>query len=124
MTIHKCDAIVIVCIDFRFQKYIQKWLNRQMKNKTYDLVGYAGSSKDLDTVIKQIDISVRLHHVKQVVLMHHEDCGAYAEEGNHTRHVKDLGKAKKRILAKYPKIIVDLYYIHLDGNFEKIVSLR
>ncbi|PIV09861.1 hypothetical protein COS31_01275 [Candidatus Roizmanbacteria bacterium CG02_land_8_20_14_3_00_36_15] len=117
---HKCDAFIVACIDFRFQKFIKNWLDKNFKNKTYDYVGFAGATKDLKTIMKQLDISVRLHQIKQVVLIHHEDCGAYGKESTHDRHVADLGKVKKIIKNKYPKLQVDLYYLHLDGMFEKV----
>ena len=117
---HVCDAMVICCIDFRFQKNIRDWTDENLKGKTFDLVGFAGATKELDTVIKQVDISVSLHKVKQIVLIHHEDCGAYGEEDSYERHVQDLKKAEKRIKDKYPEVQVGLYYLHLDGKFEQI----
>lgn len=120
MATHTCDALVVSCIDFRFQKYIHKWFNKNLRNKTYDYVGFAGGTKDLPTIMRQLGISVRLHHISQVVLMHHEDCGAYGKESTYTNHVRDLKKAEKTILKSHPKLKVDLYYIHLDGEFEKV----
>jgi carbonic anhydrase len=117
---HVCDAIVVSCIDFRFQKFVQKWLNKNLKDKTFDYVGFAGSTKDLPTVMKQIDISAKLHLIKEVHLIHHENCGAYGELSTPERHEKDLNKAKKKILSKHPKMKVFLYYLHLDGKFEII----
>lgn len=120
MSTHTCDALVVCCIDFRFQKYIQKWLGQHMKDKTYDMVGFAGSTKSLPIIMKQVVISKSLHHIKQVVLIHHEDCGAYGVESTPERHATDLQKARKKILAQYPDLTVLLYYLHLDGEFEKI----
>jgi carbonic anhydrase len=117
---HTCDAFVVACIDFRFQKYIKDWLGKNLQNKTYDYVGFAGSTKNLDTIVGQLDISVRLHQIKEVVLIHHEECGAYGTESTHDRHATDLNKAKKTILEKYPQLSVSLFYLHLDGEFEKI----
>ena len=91
-----------------------------MSGKTYDYVGFAGATKNLETIIGQLDISVRLHQVKEVVLINHEDCGAYGAESTHDRHALDLNKAKKMILEKYPALKVDLFYLHLDGQFEAI----
>ena len=119
---HVCDAMVICCIDFRFQKFIRDWTDKNLADKTFDLVGFAGSTKDLETVMKQIDISVRLHHVKQVVLIHHEECGAYGAESSLERHTKDLQKAKKLILQKHPHLQVDLLYLDLNGKFQKIAK--
>lgn len=117
---HICDAIVVCCMDFRFQKFIRDWTDKKLKNKTFDVVGFAGSTKDLETVMGQIDISVNLHHTKEIHLIHHEECGAYGKESTYKRHVKDLHKAKSKILKKYPKLKVYLYYLYLSGKFEKI----
>ncbi len=118
---HVCDAIVISCIDFRFQKFIRKWLDKNFSKKTFDYVAFAGSTKDLDTILKQIDISVRLHAIKEVHLIHHEDCGAYGTESTPERHAADLKKAKDQVVTKYPNLGVSLYYLHLEGAFEKVV---
>lgn len=120
MTIHTCDTLVVSCIDFRFQKYIRKWLEKNMHDKKYDYVGYAGGVKDLIIIVKQLDISVKLHHISEVVLINHEDCGAYGKESTHDRHVQDLKTAKKVVHSLYPDLIVDKYYLHLDGKFEKV----
>ncbi|MEK7495442.1 MAG: carbonic anhydrase [Patescibacteria group bacterium] len=120
MSAHTCDGFVVACIDFRFQKYLKDWLGKNFQNKTYDYVGFAGSTKSLDIIMNQLDISVRLHHVSQVVLIHHEECDAYGVESTHDRHAADLNKAKKTILEKYPNLKVDLFYLHLDGEFEEI----
>ena len=120
MSTHTCDAFVVACIDFRFQKFIKKWLEENFQDKTYDYVGFAGATKDLEIIKKQLDISVRLHHIKQVILIHHEDCGAYGTESTEERHAADLKKARQTINTLYPNLIVDLFYLHLDGGFETI----
>lgn len=120
MSTHVCDAFIVACIDFRFQKYIKDWLEKNLQNKTYDYVGFAGSTKSLDIIVNQLDISVRLHHVSQVVLIHHEECGAYGVESTHDRHATDLNLAKKSILEKYPNLSISLFYLHLNGEFEEI----
>lgn len=120
MSTHTCDAIIVCCIDFRFQRFIRAWTDTHLKGKTFDLVGFAGSTKDLDTVMNQIDISVRLHHIKQIVLIHHEECGAYGTESTFERHKQDLRKAKETILKKYPNLSVELHYARLNGQFAEV----
>jgi carbonic anhydrase len=117
---NKCDAVVVCCIDFRFQKFIRRWTDENLAGKEFDLVGFAGSTKDLETVIKQIDISVKLHHVKQAILIHHEDCGAYGTESTPERHATDLRLASQKILKIYPQLEVKLMYLHLNGFFEMV----
>lgn len=120
MSTHICDALIVSCIDFRFQKYIRNWLDKNLADKTFDYVGYAGGSKDIDAIMKQLDISVRLHSITDVVLMNHEECGAYGAESTPENHARDLKKAKQIILGKYPHLHVSSYYLHLDGTFEEV----
>jgi carbonic anhydrase len=120
MATHTCDALIVSCIDFRFQKYIRDWTDKNLPDKTFDVIAYAGSTKELETVLKQIELSIKLHDVKQIVLMHHEECGAYGAESTPERHARDLKKARQAILATHPQIQFHLYYLHLDGTFEKV----
>jgi carbonic anhydrase len=117
---HHCQAVIVCCIDFRFQKNIRKWTDENLKDQMYDLVGLAGSTKDLDTILKQIDISVHLHHISQVVLIHHEECGAYGAESTLEKHTADLHKAKSAIHSRYPYLDISLYYLKLSGEFTPI----
>ena len=120
MSTHFCDSAVVTCIDFRFQKYINDWIAEFLKGKTHDRISIAGSSKDLDFILSQIAISVRLHEIKKVVIIHHEDCGAYGNESTEKRHSDDLQLTKTKIMAKHSHLSIDLYYLLLDGTFKKI----
>jgi carbonic anhydrase len=117
---HTTDTIVITCIDFRFQRYINTWLKYVMKSFEYDRVALAGGIFDLYSILKQVEISNKLHHIKKVILMNHEDCGAYGKEGTYERHVADLEQAEAVIEKLYPKLDVSCYYIMLDGTFKNI----
>jgi len=117
---HITDCCIVACIDFRFQKYIKDWIEKNLPGKTYDYIGFAGATKDWETIKNQIDISKRLHQIKQLILIHHEECGAYGDESTPKSHAQDLRKARGKILASYPDIKVDLYYLHLDGTFEPV----
>ncbi len=122
MNNHACEAIVVTCIDFRFQEYINNWIAENFTPKTFDRVAIAGGVFDLDCVLKQVEISKRLHHIKKVVLINHEDCGAYGEKGTHEKHIMDLEEAKKRIEESFEGLGPETYYLHLDGTFEKVSS--
>jgi hypothetical protein len=115
-----CDALIVHCIDFRFVHFIREFTDRELEGKTYDEVGYAGATKDWRTVMEEVDISERLHGPKRLVLINHEDCGAYGPDGTPEKHAADLRGAREAVLAKYPDVRVDLYYLHLDGTFESI----
>lgn len=117
---HTTDAIVVHCIDFRFQKFVSDWLDKNLGDLHYDRVALAGGIFDLYTILKQVSISDRLHKIKKVILLNHEDCGAYGVEGTHERHVSDLMAAENVIEKLYPHLDVETYYIHLDGTFEQL----
>ena len=77
MAEHITDAIVVHCIDFRFQKYLDPWLHKHLGHDNYDRVSLAGAVFDFYSVLKQVEISDSLHKIKKVILINHEDCGAY-----------------------------------------------
>ncbi|RJO58990.1 hypothetical protein C4546_04130 [Candidatus Parcubacteria bacterium] len=118
---HSCQAIVFTCIDFRFHSAIRDFLVSNSLKDNYDLVSLAGVTKGLvegdkacsEIILKQIDISHNLHGIKEVLLIHHLDCGAYgghkafdslAAEGE--KQAGDLAYAKELIQAKFPNLDV------------------
>ena len=121
MSEHKAEAIVITCIDFRFQEYINNWITENFKPKTFDRGAFAGASRSLATILSQIEVAERLHQIKKAVLINHEDCGAYGEQGHVDHHVRDLKLASKVIKAIFPKLKVKTYYLKLNGEFQPIV---
>lgn len=116
---HSCQAVVISCMDFRLRKYLNGWTDKKIIGG-FDMVAIAGGVKNYSFVLEQIDISVRLHRIKEVYLINHEDCGAYGKAGTYKKHQEDLLFAKKLIAEKYPHLRVSLFYLKLDGKFRKI----
>lgn len=117
---HQAWAIVVTCIDFRLQEAINKWIAENFQAGTFDRVALAGGVKNLDTILSQIDIALRLHHIKKVMLINHQDCGAYGQASTPQKHAADLQVAKKKVNELYPNLEVETYYLHLDGSFELI----
>ena len=74
----------------------------------------------MDTILGQIEIAERLHHIKKIILINHEDCGAYGESGTAKKHTEDLRNATAKIQQLYPDLEVQTYYLYLNGTFEKI----
>ena len=123
MVEQQCQALVVHCLDFRLQKNLNDWLERNFGLSEYDRVSLAGGVLDLDTVLKQVDICVRVHGIRRVVFVNHEDCRAYGERGNLERHFADLQKAERICKARYPHLVFALYYLHLTGIFEPVLSV-
>ena len=120
---HTCTSIAISCIDYRFQDYIENWLHENVGEHKYDHVSLAGGVFDFYTILRQVEISNKLHKIQRVILMNHEDCGAYGAEGNYERHVHDLKEAERKIEALFPHLEVDILYVHLDGTFEDVSNI-
>ncbi len=86
---HKCEAIVVHCMDFRLQSFINQWLEANLGKGTYDRAVMAGGVFDVYDVIRQVDISARLHGISKVILINHEDaaCTAPAAPKNTTKKI-------------------------------------
>ena len=120
----QCETLVVHCIDYRLQGYLNKWLEGNFPTQSYDRVAIAGGVNDVFYVIRQVDVAVRLHNIEKVILINHEDCGAYGEAGNYERHKSDLIEAKRKIETLFPDLDVKTYYLHLDGRFEKMSKTK
>ncbi len=116
---HKCEAIVVHCMDFRLQSYINQWLEENFSKTSYDRAVMAGGVYDVYDVIRQVDISARLHGISKVILINHEDCGMYGPGGTEEHHEDELDKAEDKIRRLFPQLEVDTYYLNLNGTFNK-----
>ena len=131
---HTCSTLIITCMDFRLGEPIYNFAKEQGISKDYDLIAMAGGIKnlvkpnnltDVDLMFKQIDVSANLHSVKNVIIVNHEDCGAYGgkkafenDAAEERTHMEDMEKAKQMILEKYPNLEIKIYYASLaeDGH--------
>jgi carbonic anhydrase len=110
MAEHTCEAVVVHCIDFRLQQILNDWLTERFGVRNYDRISWAGGIKDFIYLKNQIDISRRLHKIRKIVLVNHEDCGAYGPSGT----------AERMLKIQYLDAQVEKYYLHLNGEFERI----
>lgn len=137
---HTCATLILHCIDFRFGKEIKKYLEQRDLLGNCDIVAVAGVAKniaspavenDREFVVRQIDISKKLHDIKEVIVMNHTDCGAYggraafaSEEEEKMRHIADMQKAQEIIRAKHSDCTVTTVLAHIDSvgaiSFEEI----
>lgn len=136
---HEAEAIVLFCMDFRFKDAVLDFLKHDLGLVDLDLVVLAGASKnlaapaarsDFETAIKQFELSVKLHHIKKIILIDHQDCGAYGGAAafetsakEREAHVVNLRKARNVLHKKFSDKEIILYYAKLKNNeivFEKI----
>lgn len=111
---------MVTCIDHRIQHHLEDWLRNNIGQKNYDRVALAGGVFDFYSVLRQIEISDRLHEIKKVIFVNHEDCGAYGQEGTKERHIQDLREAKRKLEVLFPHLQAETYYAHLDGTMETV----
>jgi len=126
--IHHCAAVVLTCIDFRFWRETIAFIEEKFKIKDFDFPSLPGSAKAInesngeDVSFQCISVPVELHHVQKIIIVNHEDCGAYGGSekfgGNSAEeqkfHEKELRKAKEKISAKYSGKEVIMLYARLD----------
>lgn len=124
---HQCEALVISCIDFRFQEHLKEFLNKR-HFQSYDLVCMAGGAKNflqgstLPVALNQVGLSFKLHQIKRVYLINHQNCGAYGanfESGSPQElvaHSEDLKKAGKVIKEALPNLEIHLYFMQFKKS--------
>ncbi len=117
---HTAKALVLHCMDFRFIHQIVHYLKAEGLIDQYDDVSLAGAAKcladpmqahDTEVVLRQIELSQKLHQITSVYLINHRDCGAYGKifdtpEAETERHTQDLQRAKTMVQEKFPELEV------------------
>lgn len=108
-------------MDFRFHSAIRDFLVSLGLKNQYDLVSLAGATKGLvenepdsaSIILKQIEISQRLHGISEVYLIHHMDCGAYGGhqafkniQEERDKQLADMEAARQIIQQKFPSLAV------------------
>jgi carbonic anhydrase len=127
--IYQADACVISCYDARFDLVLRKFLKRRGL-ALVDHLKIAGSVKglaspdheaDREFMLRMIRISMRLHQPDLVVMVGHQECGAYA--GAPAEVVTaDLLLAAQIVRDAEPSMRVECYFADFDGMYRVIES--
>ena len=131
------DAMLLSCIDPRFQKPVFENEVKQGLTGKYSAFTIAGASvgvvapafKDWhETFWGNLAASVQLHNINRVIVINHRDCGAakiaYGEAAVATpaaeteTHKKALLEFKKQLAVRQPKLGSSLGLMALDGTIE------
>ena len=132
----KYQAMVLSCMDPRFQPIIYNYLKKKKLNGKYSAFTIAGSAIGI-TANKfkkwhkafwdNFETSIKLHQIKKLIVINHRDCGAAKiiigkkefSKINETRvHKHSFQKIKKIFKKKYPKLKIELKLISLDKKIE------
>ncbi len=133
-------ALVLTCIDFRFVEKERSFLSQQYPGDRYDLIALAGASLALvgfphpaaaETFWDELELSYNLHHIQKVIILDHQDCGAYASQidpdlsqdaqREYQVHKDYLNQAYWAIRDRYPELSVELYFITLNAEVQQIL---
>jgi carbonic anhydrase len=135
---YKFEAMVLSCIDPRFQKPVFKYMTqtRGLKGQ-YSKFTIAGAAigvvapafeKWHQAFWDNLAASVQLHSITKVIAIDHRDCGAakiaYGKdklanpEIETTTHREAMAEFRKQVAAKQPNLAVETFLMAKDGSVE------
>ncbi|MDP3982164.1 MAG: hypothetical protein Q8P70_01280 [bacterium] len=129
-----CEAVAVRCIDFRIQKFLNAYLDEKFPG-SYDCLSLAGGVKHLlddgeeyNTALHNLRISHSLHYPSRIVLIQHEDCGAYggcvAFENDFEKelafHKQQMEQAEELLKQHFPEASIEKLLIRLSGELLSI----
>ena len=135
--IKKYKAMVLSCIDPRFQSIVYNYLKKKRLNGKYSSFTIAGSAigvtapkfrKWHKTFWDNLETSIQLHKIKKLIVINHRDCGAAKiisgkktfDNFHETKiHISSFNKIKKRFKNKYPNLNIETILISLNKTVEK-----
>jgi hypothetical protein len=122
------DNLVVSCIDFRLRTELNENMLEHYGKDSYDEIALAGASLGVlndafkgwtQTFRDNLDIAIKLHQVKKVIFVDHEDCGAYKQILKSTSdqtHEAQMKRVREFMTKNYPKLEVETFILHLDGK--------
>ena len=132
----KFQAMVLSCIDPRFQPIVYNYLKKNKLNGKYSSFTIAGSAIGVtENKFKKwhkvfwdnFETSVKLHNIKKLIVINHLDCGAakiingkkeFSSIYETKIHKNSFKKIKTIFKKKYPKLKIELKLISLNSEVE------
>jgi len=129
-------AMVLSCMDPRFQPIVYNYLKKKKLNGKYSAFTIAGSAIGVTaskfkkwhlTFWDNIDTSIKLHNIKKLIVINHCDCGAAKIINGQKKfnainekkiHKASFLKLKKIFKRKYPKLDIEFKIISLNKKIE------
>ena len=120
----KYEAMVLSCIDPRFQPKVYKYLKNKKLFGKYSSFTIAGAGigvthnkfkKWHKTFWDNLDVSIKLHKISRLIVINHKDCGAAKIANNKKKfnslierkiHNESFKNIKKIINKRYPYLKV------------------
>ena len=133
----KYKAMVLSCMDPRFQNLVHNHLKKQKLSGKYSAFTIAGAAVGVThnkfkkwhkTFYDNLSTSIKLHQIEKLIVINHKDCGA-AKIVNRKKafnitneqkiHKESFSKLKKEIKKRFPKLKVELNLMSLKSKITK-----
>ena len=119
------EAMVLSCIDPRFQPKVYKYLKAKNLTGKYSAFTIAGAAVGVthqkfkkwhSTFWENLETSIKLHKIKKLIVINHKDCGAakiankekrFNEAIENKIHKESFKNLKKTLKKKYPNLKVN-----------------
>ena len=133
----KFKAMVLSCMDPRFQHLVHNHLKKKKLTGKYSAFTIAGAAVGVThnkfkkwhkTFYDNLGTSIQLHKIEKLIVINHKDCGAAKiangkKEFNVTNEKKiyedSFSKLKKEIKKRFPKLKVELNLMSLESKITK-----
>lgn len=135
----QADALLLSCIDYRLTDATTRYMDGRGMAGKYDHAVLAGASLGAETskfpawrttFWEHLKIAIELHHIHQVLLLDHRDCGAYTlifgkdfsknPKEEYEVHAKELRRLRAAIAKRHPSLGTELLLMALDGSVETV----
>ena len=128
----KYKAMVLSCIDPRFQPIVSSYLKKRNLNGKYSSFTIAGSAIGVTaakfrrwhkTFWDNLETSINLHKITKLIVINHRDCGAakilngkknFTEHNESLIHKKSFNQIKKTLKKKHKKLKIEMFLISLN----------
>ena len=133
----KYQALVLSCIDPRFQPIIYNYLKKRKLTGRYSSFTIAGSAigvtalkfkKWHKTFWDNLETSIKLHKIKKLIVINHRDFGAakivngkkkFDSFNENKIHKNSFAKIKNKFKNKYPNLKIETNLASLNKKVEK-----
>ena len=133
----KFKAMVLSCMDPRFQPKIFNYLKKRKLNGQYSAFTIAGAAVGVthskfkkwhNVFFENLSASIQLHKIDKLIVINHQDCGA-AKIANSKKefnnkvetdiHKVSFKKLKSSLRKKFPKLKIEFNVMALNNSIKK-----
>ena len=133
----KYKAMVLSCMDPRFQTKVSNYLKRRKLMGNYSAFTIAGAAigvtaskfkKWHSTFWENLNTSIKIHRIEKLIVINHKDCGAakivngkkeFSLQNEMKIHENSFEKIKSNLKKKHPRLKVELNLMSLNGRIDK-----